>query len=86
VSHGAQPLYRRALLERARTYLDGHNRGARSRLALAKLLRRAGYFISLVSVRGWTRHEQGEAYLWAVAFLAGREDLPVPQCVRDASR
>jgi hypothetical protein len=59
---------------------------ARSRLTLAALLARAGYDVGLVVVRTWPRHMQGEAYLWARAFVDGREDLPAPGFVVNAGR
>lgn len=61
----------------------GENRGARARLALQHALRRTGHSVSLVTIHCWTRARQGEAYLWAVAFLEGREDLPAPQFVKN---
>jgi hypothetical protein len=77
-------LWRRARLERARSYLASSNRGAKARFVLRDLLARAGYRVSLVTVHGWSREQQGEAYLWAISFVDGREDLPAPQFVRDA--
>jgi len=54
------------------------NFGAAARLALADRLRDAGYEVSLFQIRLWSRAQQGQAYQWALAFAAGREDLPPP--------
>jgi hypothetical protein len=58
--------------------------GARRYLRL--LLAEAGYEISLVAIGGWSRPEQGDAYLWARRFLDGDESLPPPDHVREFSR
>ena len=73
------PLWRRALLRRELDHLAATNRGALSRLALGRLLRGAGYPVSLVALHRWSRARQGEAYLWACARMLGREDLPAPE-------
>ena len=54
------------------------NMGQAARLALHELLRMAGAETSLVTIRGWSRARQASAYVWARAFLDGREDLPPP--------
>ena len=77
-------LWRRALEGRARAEA-GRNRGARARLALATALARAGYPVPLVSIHGWAPARQAEAYLWAVARLEGREDLPAPEWLEQAA-
>jgi hypothetical protein len=82
----ADPLWRRAQLERRRGYLRASEGRVRARRVLGDLLSRAGFGCSRVSIHGWTRGEQGLAYLWALAFLAGREELPPPEHVRAASR
>lgn len=77
----AEPLWREALIDRARAKVAsfGASHGNHeSRLALHRVLARAGAHISLMEIHAWPRHRQGEAYLWAVAFVAGREDLPPP--------
>lgn len=74
----AEPLRERALAVRSMSV------GAR--LALARLLTRAGEPVSIVSIHCWSRVEQGAAYLWAQAKLAGREDLPAPEHVMRAMR
>lgn len=71
-------LWQRALAKARRLELEESNRGARARLALADVLRRCGYEVSLVTIHSWSREAQGQAYLWAIAFLEGREDLPAP--------
>jgi hypothetical protein len=78
-------LWRRALRTRDRVKARASS-SARSRLALAALLARAGHDVGLVVVRTWPRRMQGEAYLWARAFVDGREDLPAPGFVVDAGR
>lgn len=75
------PLWRRALIERERERLADSNRGAASRLALKQRLFEAGRDVPLATIHRWTRAMQGEAYLWAVAFAFGREDLPAPDFV-----
>jgi len=62
---GAQfePLWREALVERERAKLVDTNRGARARLALHKILKRAGFDVGLVAIHAWTRRQQGDAYL-----------------------
>lgn len=60
------------------------SRSAKARLVLADLLARAGYPVGLVVIHTWPRHVQGEAYLWARAFLDGREDLDAPLFVQNA--
>lgn len=54
------------------------NFGSAARLALADRLREAGYEVALITIRQWSRAQQGQAYQWAIAFAAGREDLPPP--------
>ncbi|HTA20267.1 MAG TPA: hypothetical protein VK989_13305 [Polyangia bacterium] len=78
-------LWQRAVDRRARGYLRGTNRSAKARMVLADLLRRCGYDVGLVAIHAWTRARQGEAYLWAIAFLSGREDLPPPIFLRRKS-
>lgn len=58
--------------------LSGGSMGSKARLALASVLARAGAPVSLVTIHGWSRAQQGSAYLWAIAFLAGAEDTPPP--------
>jgi hypothetical protein len=81
-----EPLWRRALVGRAKALQDSHNRTALSRLALARLLTQAGFPVSIVVLRTWSRAMQGVAYCWAVAFVAGREDVPPPPFVHEAAR
>jgi hypothetical protein len=71
-------LWQRALFARAKALSIERNRGARARLALVALLRRCQQDVDLVTVHTWSRALQGHAYLWGVAYLAGREDLPPP--------
>ena len=78
------PLWSRALGERSARLVDRTNRGARARLALQAILERAGYRVPLVTIHTWSRHAQGRAYLWAWAFVEGREDLPAPDFVEQA--
>jgi hypothetical protein len=73
-----EPLWRRALRARAVERIKEQNRSARSRLALQRLLARAHFDVSLVVIHQWSRPMQGEAYLWALAYVEGREDLPPP--------
>lgn len=78
-----QQLWKRAA--RARDVVKAKaNRGAKARLALADLLWKAGHPVSLVTIHTWPRHVQGEAYLWARAFVDGREDLAAPAFVQEA--
>jgi hypothetical protein len=81
-----EPIWRRALIARAKHLLADTNRARRSRLALAEILRRTGYDVGLVVVSSWSRAQQGEAYLWAIARLAGREDLPAPEWIAKVAR
>jgi hypothetical protein len=62
------------------------NQGARARLVLVDLLRDCGISVSLVEVHGWTRHEQGEAYLWAIDYKFGKENLPMPPVLYEKHR
>lgn len=81
------PLFvRAARAEHARALALGPNMGARGRLVLVSALARAGHTVALATVHAWSRPDQGAAYLWAMAFLAGREDLPPPWHVVEASR
>jgi hypothetical protein len=75
------PLYRRVLLTRALQRGAKRNMGPAARLALFTLLVRCGLRVSLVEIHNWTRAMQGRAYLWAIAFVAGQEDLPPPDFV-----
>lgn len=61
--------------------MRGTSCSARARLALVEVLHQAGEKVSLATVHTWTRAQQGEAYLWARAYLLGREDLPAPEHV-----
>jgi hypothetical protein len=79
-------MWRRALRNRAALVLGETNRGARARGALAAVLARAGRPCSLVTIHAWSRAEQGQAYLWALDFIHGREDVPPPEHVARASR
>lgn len=79
------PLYLRALEARVRerrSYLsarfEAQNRSARSRYALWILLGRCKAGVSLVEIHTWPRHLQGRAYLWAIDFLDGHENIPPP--------
>lgn len=81
-----EPLWRRALLDRARREVKDRRRCMSTRLVLLDLLKRAGEPVGLVAVGAWTTAEQRSAHLWAVAFLAGREDIPPPPHVFEASR
>jgi hypothetical protein len=73
-----EPLYRRALRRRIRE----RSRSARSRLALVGVLRQAGCEeIDLHVVRSFSRPLQGEAYLWAIAKIAG-EHVGAPPWLR----
>jgi hypothetical protein len=76
-----EPLWRAAILTRGRDRFANTNCGALARLALQKRLLRAGMNVSLVTIHHWTRKQQGGAYLWAIAVIAGREDVPCPQFV-----
>jgi hypothetical protein len=78
-------LWRRALRTRDLVKCRA-NRSAKARLELARLLARAGHPVGVTVVHTWPRHLQGEAYLWARAFVDGREDLPAPGFVVDAGR
>jgi len=79
-------LWKRGLRARDVAKMEAENRSAAARLALASLLLRAGYNVSLVTIHTWSRETQGRAYLWARAFVDGREDLPAPPFVVEASR
>jgi hypothetical protein len=81
---GAEPVWRRALLSRTRERLRRENRSAKARLSLQAILHRAGFVVSLVAIHSWSRDAQGQAYLWAVAFLSGLEDVPAPSFVFEA--
>lgn len=81
-----EPLWSRALYSRALETVKSQNCGARARLVLVELLRSAGHAVSLPTVHRWSRAQQGQAYLWARAFLEGREDLYAPAFVVEASR
>lgn len=75
----APTLWQRAALTRAKTLLEESNRSARARLVLVDLLRRCGQKdVDLVAVHTWSRRMQGLAYLWAVNFLNGQENVPPP--------
>ncbi len=52
--------------------------GLSARLALISVLTRAGRDVTLPQLGTWSRAEMGSAYLWAIAFLSGREDVPRP--------
>lgn len=54
------------------------SRSAHARLALFRILERCHAGVSLVEIRNWPRHVQGNAYVWAVDYLAGHENLPKP--------
>jgi len=54
------------------------NCGERARQALQRVLSRAGVRVGLVEIHTWSREQQGRAYLWAIAFAAGREDIGPP--------
>jgi hypothetical protein len=69
-------------IERARAF---PRQGYAARLALFRLLVRACHAVPLPTIGAWTREEQGAAYLWAYAFTSGREDLPPPRHVAEAS-
>lgn len=84
-----EPLWRHALGLRAEEHAERiakESRTVLARLALQRMLLRAGWPVGLVAIGTWPRHEQGRAYLWAIAFIEGREDLPPPQIVVDAAR
>lgn len=84
-----EPLWREALEIRHEEHaarIAKESRTVLARLALQRMLLRAGWPVGLVSIGVWPRHEQGRAYLWAIAFIEGREDLPPPQFVVDAAR
>jgi hypothetical protein len=70
-------LWQRATVRRAREAAP-RNYGARARLVLWRLLADAGHPTSLVTIATWPRAWQGDAYLWAYAFVNGREDMPPP--------
>lgn len=72
------PPWRLALNERQEQAARRGNQGTAGRLALVDILRRAGAQADLVRVRGWTPAECAQAHRWALAFLSGREDLPLP--------
>lgn len=77
----APELWQRALDGRAKTLQAEHNRSARSRLALARLLERCGHPVSLVTIHTWSRRTQGHAYQWAIGYLNGVENAPPPWLV-----
>lgn len=77
----ALELWQRALLSRLGERRARYQQGARARLTLAAMLTRAGYPVSLIRVRLWSRPMQGAAYQWAHFFLLGLEDLPPPDFV-----
>ncbi|HXN33415.1 MAG TPA: hypothetical protein VN894_16215 [Polyangiaceae bacterium] len=67
-----RPLWQRASVNR-------HNRGARARITLWRLLQRCGqYEVTLVTVHQWSREMQGAAYLWGIDRLDGIENVPAP--------
>jgi hypothetical protein len=79
-------LWERAMRAREAERAQRRGQGAAARLALVDVLRKAGVQVSLVTVHRWPRERQGEAYLWAIAFLNGREDLPMPGFLVDGPR
>jgi hypothetical protein len=48
---------------------------------LHDLLFRAGYDVGFTTLYAWPRAWQGDAYLWAVRFLGGEENVPPPEHV-----
>jgi hypothetical protein len=80
------PLWSRALRARALRRVEHDNRAARARLVLASMLERAGFDVGVATIHTWSRPMQGAAYLWALAFLEGREDVPPPRHVFEACR
>ena len=74
----SEPLWRRGLRAKAKSIFAASNRGALARLDLFMLLKRCGADVSLVEIHTWTRGTQGQAYLWAIDFLNGRENIPYP--------
>lgn len=77
MSHAPEPLYLRALRARRAKTLSV-NRCASSRLALSLVLARAGADVGVVSLRSWTRSQQGDAYLWAWQRIGGSAEPPPP--------
>jgi hypothetical protein len=69
------------ILRRTGLGADAPSFGAGGRLALQALLRRTGHEISLATIHAWTRPMQGQAYQWAIAFVAG-DPSPPPGWVR----
>ncbi len=50
-------------------------------IALQRVLHQAGRDVPLYRIQRWGRGMQGQAYLWAIDFLAGHEDIPPPTWV-----
>jgi hypothetical protein len=50
---------------------------------LHDLLFRAGYDVGFTTLYAWPRAWQGSAYLWAVAYLGGQENLSPPAHVTE---
>lgn len=67
------PLWQEGIRSRAL-----ENKGARARLALVRMLDKCGQKVSLVEVHTWPSHVQGKAYLWALSWLDGNENIPPP--------
>lgn len=78
-------LWQRALLARLAERRARYQASARARLVLVAMLTRAGYPVSLTRVHVWSRAMQGQAYLWAHAFLWGLEDVPPPDFVVESA-
>jgi hypothetical protein len=79
------PLWELALAQRSRTERQRRIRARHAKTRRIEALRsledalyRAG-FVPGRSIDTWSRARQGQAYLWARAFLAGDENLPPPE-------
>jgi len=78
----ASELWQRALDARAKALAANLSFGVAARLALSELLIRAGYSIGVVEIHTWSRSQQGEAYLWALAKVEGRAEFGPPEWVK----
>lgn len=76
-AHASDPLWARGLHAKA-LESKPDTFGTSALLALQAKLRAAGRDLHLATIRNWPHHIKGAAYLWAVAWLEGREDCPPP--------
>jgi hypothetical protein len=68
----------RALREREEQSARERSQGQGAAIKLVRLLTRAGVRADLVRANTWSHAEKVQAHRWALAFLSGSEDLPLP--------